>query len=120
MNIDEIQIHSEKIENIYVMRVEGVINSLTHQKFFDEVKHSNRRGGLIIDMEEVVVISSVGIDVLKKVSDLSYTSGNKIVLLNLSSHVKQVLGMLGLLKIFNIAPNEELAMKMVSKTAVVK
>jgi len=120
MNMDEISIHSEKIENIYVMRVEGAINSLTHQKFLDEVKHSNRRGGLIIDMEEVVVISSVGIDALKKVSDLSYTSGNKIVLLNLSAHVKQVLNMLGLLKIFNIAPNEELAMKMVSKSVAAK
>lgn len=116
MSLSDIDIHVERIESVSVMRVEGSINALTHQAFFDEVKHANRRGGLIIDMEEVEIISSVGIEALKRISDLSYNSGNKIVLLNLSPHVKQVLNMVGLFKVFSIAPNEEIAMKMVSRT----
>ncbi len=115
MSLDTINIHVERIENIAVMRVEGSISALTNQKFLEEVRHANRRGGIIIDMEEVEVISSMGIEALRKVSDLSYVSGNKIVLLNLSSHVKQVLQMVGMFKVFNIAPNEEIAMKMVSR-----
>ena len=118
MSLDYINIHVERIENIAVMRVEGVINSLTSQKFLEEIRHANRRGGIIIDMEEVEVISSMGIEALRDISDLSYTSGNKIVLLNLSNHVKQVLQMVGMYKVFNIAPNEEIAMKMVSRTQI--
>jgi anti-anti-sigma factor len=117
MNLDQLEVHVEKIESISVMRVEGSITSFTHHKFLEEVKHSNRKGGLIIDMEEVAVVSTTGIDALRKIIDLSYISGNKIVLLNLSNHVKQVLNMMGYLKIFSIAPNEELAMKMASKSA---
>jgi anti-anti-sigma factor len=117
MNLDQLEVHVEKIESISVMRVEGSITSFTHHKFLEEVKHSNRKGGLIIDMEEVAVVSSTGIEALRKIIDLSYISGNKIVLLNLSNHVKQVLNMMGYLKIFSIAPNEELAMKMASKSA---
>ncbi|MCX7999163.1 MAG: STAS domain-containing protein, partial [Leptospiraceae bacterium] len=98
-----------------IIRLKGSINSLTYNNFLDEVKYANRRGGVIIDMEEVEVISSVGIQALKQTSELSYTSGNKIVLLNLSPHVKEALGMIGLLKILPIAANEELAMKMVAK-----
>jgi anti-anti-sigma factor len=115
MSLDDINIHVEKIENISVMRVEGALTAYTIEHFLEEIKFSNRKGGLIIDMEEVVVISSKGVEALKQISDLSYTSGNSIVLLNLSPNVRQVLNMLGLVKFFSIAPNEELAMKMATK-----
>jgi anti-anti-sigma factor len=68
-------------------------------------------------MEDIAVISSTGIEALRKIIDFSYISGNKIVLLNLSPHVKQVLNMMGYLKIFTVAPNEELAMKMAMKSS---
>lgn len=115
MNLNQIQIQTERIENTTIIRLKGSINSLTYNTFLDEVKYANRRGGVILDMEEVELISSVGIQALKQTSELSYTSGNKIVLLNLSQHVKDVLSMVGLLKILSIAANEELAMKMVAK-----
>lgn len=115
-SLDHLNVHVERIENIAVMRVEGALTSFTHNKFLDEVKFANRKGGLIIDMEELMVVSSTGIEAMRKMVDLSYVSGNKIVLLNLSIHVKQVLTMMGYLKIFVVAPNEELAMKMASKS----
>lgn len=115
MSLNQIQIQTERIETTTIIRLKGSINSLTYNTFLDEVKYANRRGGVIIDMEEVEAISSVGIQALKQTSELSYISGNKIVLLNLSPHVKEALNMLGLLKIFPIAANEELAMKMVNK-----
>ena len=114
MSLSKIDIHTERIESISVMRVGGSINALTCKNFLDEVKYANRRGGVIIDMEEVEMISSVGIEALKQISELSYNSGNKIVLLNLSNNVKSVLKMVGLLKVFSVAPNEEIAMKLVS------
>jgi anti-anti-sigma factor len=115
MNLDVLKVHTERIENIFVMRLEGAINSLTYQEFIDEIKGNIRRGGLILDLEEIALVSSVGITALKEVYDMSYKSGNRVVLLNLSNHVKQVFQMMGMAKIFNVAPNEELAMKMASK-----
>lgn len=115
MSLQEIEVEVEKIDNIFVMRVEGGISSFTYKKFIEEVRKCNRKGGLIIDMEDVTAISSMGITALKEISDMSYKSGNKIVLLNLSNNVKQSLHLVGLSKVFNVAPNEELAMKMASK-----
>lgn len=115
MSLQEIEVQVEKIDNIFVMRLEGAISSFTYKKFIEEVRKCNRKGGLIIDMEEVTAISSMGIAALKEISDMSYKSGNKIVFLNLSINVKQTLLMVGLSKVFNVAPNEELAMKMASK-----
>lgn len=115
MSITEIEINVEKIETVFVMRIEGAISSFTYQNFIDEVRKCNRKGGLIIDMEEVTTISSMGIDALKEISDMSYKSGNKIVFLNLAKNVKQTLQISGLNRVFNVAPNEELAMKMATK-----
>lgn len=120
MNLEEIEIHIEKIEmenksNIFVMRLSGAISSFTSKKFLDEVRNCTRKGGLIIDMEDVTAISSSGLTALKEITDLSYRSGNKIVFLNLAQNVKQVLAMVGLAKVFNVAPNEELAQKMAIK-----
>ncbi|MBP7284403.1 MAG: STAS domain-containing protein [Leptospiraceae bacterium] len=115
MSLQEIEVQVEKIDSIFVMRLEGAISSFTYKKFIEEVRKCNRKGGLIIDMEEVTAISSMGIAALKEISDMSYKSGNKIVFLNLSINVKQSLQMVGLSKVFNVAPNEELAMKMASK-----
>jgi anti-anti-sigma factor len=115
MSINEIEINIEKIESVFVMRIEGAISSYTYQRFIEEVEKCNRKGGLIIDMEEVTTISSMGITALKKISDMSYKSGNKIVFLNLAKNVKQTLQISGLNRIFNVAPNEELAMKMAIK-----
>ncbi len=115
MSITEIEINVEKIETVFVMRIEGAISYFTYENFIEEVRKCNRKGGLIIDMEEVTTISSMGIGALKEISDMSYKSGNKIVFLNLAKNVKQTLQISGLNRIFNVAPNEELAMKMAMK-----
>jgi anti-anti-sigma factor len=115
MSIQDLEVEVEKIDNIFVMRIEGSISSFTYKKFIEDVRKCNRKGGLIIDMEEVTAITSVGISALKEISDMSYKSGNRIVFLNLAQNVKQTLYITGLNKVFNVAPNEELAIKLASK-----
>lgn len=117
MSISEIEVQVEKIDNIFVMRIEGSISSATCNSFIEEVRKCNRKGGLIIDMEEVTAITSSGIGALKEISDMSYKSGNRIVFLNLAANVKQTLSIADLTKVFNVAPNEELAIKMASKVS---
>ncbi|MCE9500608.1 MAG: STAS domain-containing protein, partial [Leptospira sp.] len=82
MSLQDINFQTERIENVFIMRVQGSINSFTIKRFVDEVKACNKKYPVILDLEEVVLVSSVGIRALREVSDFSYSSGNKIILLN--------------------------------------
>ncbi len=113
----EINFSVERIENIFVIRVDGAINSFTKERFTEEVKNYNKKGALILDMEEVILVSSSGISALKDVSDFSFSSGNKIILLNPSPQIKQVFEMGGIKNLFSVAANEELAMKLASRSS---
>ncbi|MEM7184873.1 MAG: STAS domain-containing protein [Spirochaetota bacterium] len=119
MSVKKLNIQKEKIDTVTFMRLQGAIDAFTHEKFNNEVKNALRKGGVILDLEEVSLISSIGIRALKEISDFSYSNRNKdntrnkIILLNLSENVKKVLKMMELYNMFSIAVNEELAMKMV-------
>ncbi|MCB1191167.1 MAG: STAS domain-containing protein [Leptospiraceae bacterium] len=113
-NIIELTIQTEKIDNIFVMRLQGALNAFTTNKFLDEVKTSLKKGGLILDMEELNLISSIGVKAIKEVLNISFNAEKKIILLNLSTHAKQVFDMMKLTGLFIIAPNEEIAMKKAS------
>ncbi len=116
MTIQELYIEKEKIdEAAFVVRLRGALCAATYEKFMKDIQYALRKGGVILDMEEVWLISSRGLTALKEIYDYSYRNGRKIVLLNLSPHANQVLHIMELRKIFNIAANEELAMKMVTK-----
>lgn len=115
-NIQTINIYAEKIDNLLVIRLQGSLNALTVEKFIYEIKKHNAKNPVILDMEELSLVSSTGIKALKELCDFSYNTQKKIVLLNLSNHVRMVLNMLNLGKLFPVAPNEELAVKLALKT----
>lgn len=122
MSVKRLNIQKEKIDTVTFMRLQGAIDCFTYENFDREVKNALRRGGVILDLEEVSLVSSIGIRALKEISDFSYSnrnkdnSRNKIILLNLSENVKKVLKMMELYNMFTIAVNEELAMKMVQSS----
>lgn len=112
--LQELTIQTEKIDNITVMRLQGSLNAFTDNKFLEEVKTSLKKGGLILDMEELILISSTGIKAIREILNISFNMGKKIILLNLSFHAKKVFDMMRLGNLFIIAPNEEIAMKKAS------
>ncbi|MCB1159673.1 MAG: STAS domain-containing protein [Leptospiraceae bacterium] len=115
-NIQDLKVQKEFVDNAVVVRLQGAISSFTYEKFMKEIQLALKKGdGVILDMEDIILISSKGITALKEISDISYKQGKKIILLNLSESARQVLDMMQLKKMFNIAPNEELAAKMVEK-----
>ncbi|PJZ68399.1 anti-anti-sigma factor [Leptospira perolatii] len=115
MILNEILISTEKIDNVQVLKLQGSINSFTEKKFRDVLTVAVRRGPVIMDLEDVHLISSTGVQALKEVSQASFSNKNKLVLVNISKAVVNVFKMAGLNGFFLIAPDEEAALKIASK-----
>ncbi|MGJ4747107.1 STAS domain-containing protein [Leptospira sp. SA-E8] len=115
MILNEIIISTEKIDSVQVLKLQGSINSFTEKKFKDVLSLAVRQGPVIMDMEDVHLVSSTGVQALKEVSQSSFSSKNKLVLVNISKAVVNVFKMAGLSGFFLIANDEEAALKMASK-----
>ncbi|TGL62358.1 STAS domain-containing protein [Leptospira sarikeiensis] len=115
MILNEIIISTEKIDSVQVLKLQGSINSFTEKKFKDALSVAVRQGPVIMDMEDVHLVSSTGVQALKEVSQSSFASKNKLVLVNISKAVINVFKMAGLNGFFLIANDEEAALKMASK-----
>ncbi|EJO68187.1 MULTISPECIES: STAS domain-containing protein [Leptospira] len=115
MILNEIIISTEKIDNVQVMKLQGSINSFTEKKFREQLSVSIRSGPVILDLEEVSLISSRGIQALKEMNQLSFTSRNKLVLIHPTESARNSIKMAALNGLFLIAPDEESALKMTMK-----
>jgi anti-anti-sigma factor len=115
MSLDELIITSEKIENVIVYKLQGNLNSFTCQKFLDQVKKGFKQSAIILDMEDVNMVTSKGILALKELAEQSYANRTRVLLLNLSSSVRQVFMMAGIRNLFMTPDNEETAMKIASR-----
>lgn len=115
MSLDELSVNSEKIENVTIYKIQGNLNSFTGQRFLEEMQKGIKKGPMILDMEDVYMISSFGITCLKELADMSFSHRVRIVLINLSHSAKQVFEMAGIKNLFIIPSDEETAMKLASR-----
>ncbi len=115
MGLDELTILSERIENVTIFKLQGNLNFLTSQKFLDTVLAGMKKGAVILDFEDLNMISSHGITALKELADASFTNKIRVLVINLSFSAKQVFQMAGLRNLFLIPENEEQAMKIASR-----
>lgn len=115
MSLQEISFHTEKLEKIYIINIQGSIDAFTKLKFLETIDSINQKGPLIVDLEGVNTVSSIGIQAFKELAEISYNNGHKIVLLNLNQSVRQVFNMGGIKYLFQIAENEDEAVKIVSR-----
>lgn len=115
MGMDELTIGSEKIESVTIFKFQGNINSFTSQRFLDSLRKPLRQGSVILDLEDVNLITSQGIIALKELAEMSFMNKSRVLLLNLSSSVKQVFEMAGIKNLFLVPENEEVAMKIASR-----
>jgi anti-anti-sigma factor len=115
MSLDELSIQSERIENVSVIKFQGNINSFTSQRFLEGIKTGMKHGPVILDLEEVNMVTSQGVNAFRELADMSYSSRVRVLLLNLSHSVKQVFLMTGIRNLFLVPDNEESAMKIASR-----
>lgn len=116
MSLEELSIQSEKIENVTVYKIQGNINSFTSQRFLDDLKKGMKYGSIILDLEDVHMVTSKGIQTFRELAEMSYASKTRVLLLNLSHSVKQVFQMAGIRHLFTVPEDEESAMKIASRS----
>jgi anti-anti-sigma factor len=116
MSLSDLSMNAEKIDAVTVFKIQGSINSFTFRKFLQDVIKANASGNVILDLEELTMLSSRGVNAFKELNEAAYNSKNKIILLNLPATVRQVMSMAGIRNIFPLAMNEESAMKLALKS----
>ena len=115
MSLQEISFHTEMFEKIYIVSVQGSIDSFTGEKFVETLRGINEKGPVIINLEGVQTVSSTGIHFFKKLAEVSYTTKNIIVLVNMSQSVRYVFNSGNIQYSFHIAENEDEAVKVISR-----
>ncbi|MDF3820122.1 STAS domain-containing protein [Leptospira sp. 96542] len=116
MSLDDLVVSTEKIDTVYVTKLQGNLNNLTAQKCVQTVASSLKHGAVILDLEELNMVTTQGILAFKTLSEEAFLKKNKIILVNLPLSVRQAFSMAGVRNLFPIAANEEAAFKMASRS----
>lgn len=102
----------EKAQTYAFFQIKGAMNSQnTHEvrrKFLDAAIKNH----VLLDLSEVELIVSTGIGLLFEMSEQLSRSGKKLVLIQPSARVQQVISMTGFTEMFSYAPSRMAAEKL--------
>ncbi|MCT8332527.1 MULTISPECIES: STAS domain-containing protein [Leptospira] len=115
MSLDDLVVSTEKIDTVYVTKLQGNLNNFTSEKCIKSVLNSLKHGSVILDLEELNMVTTQGIIAFKTLSEEAFLHKHKIILINLPLSVRQAFLMAGVRNLFPIANNEEAAFKMASR-----
>lgn len=115
MSLDDLVVSTEKIDTIYVTKLQGNLNNFTAEKCIKSVTNSLKHGSVILDLEELNMVTTQGIIAFKTLNEAAFLQKHKIILINLPLSVRQAFLMAGVRNLFPIANNEEAAFKMASR-----
>jgi len=107
-------ITEEKGETHHAFKIQGAMNSQnTHEvrrKFLDAAA----KGHVLLDMAGVELIVSTGIGLLFEMSELLTRNSKKLIIIQPSSRVQQVINMTGFTDMFQYAPSLAAAEKLLA------
>jgi len=108
------EISEEKAQTYTFFKIKGAMNSQnTHEvrrKFLDAAIKNH----VLLDLSEVELIVSTGIGLLFEMSEQLSRNSKKLVLIQPSSRVEQVVSMTGFTEMFAYAPSRIAAEKIIS------
>lgn len=115
-----IEVKSQKIEDIYLVEIEGEVDTYTSSKIKQEIlKLVDESSFIIISMEKVKFIDSTGlgilIGILKKVKEKE----GEMVIVSPNSYINQIFEITGLYKVFKIVEDISQALDHIKKNRVV-
>ncbi|MFZ5628649.1 MAG: STAS domain-containing protein [Spirochaetota bacterium] len=106
------QVSEEKTQTYTFFKVKGAMNSQnTHEvrrRFLDAATRSH----VLLDLSEVELIVSTGIGLLFEMSEQLSRGNKKLVLIQPSARVQQVISMTGFTEMFSYAPTRLAAEKL--------
>ena len=99
-------------DNIAIVKVSGWLESFSCPYFFGCMEDLTRDGHreIVIDCEEIGLISSSCLNSLIKARQRASKDGGLIVLANVNTTVLEVIGFLGLKRLFGIYPSVDKAL----------
>ncbi|MBS0618807.1 MAG: STAS domain-containing protein [Spirochaetes bacterium] len=110
----QFQIIEEVAQTYYFFKVKGAMNSQnTHEvrrKFLDAATKNN----VLLDLSEVELIVSTGIGLLFEMSEQLSRGSKKLVLIQPSARVQQVISMTGFTEMFSYAQSRLAAEKLLA------
>lgn len=115
MSENDLSVLVEKIDTVYVTKIQGILDGTTAEKCVLSLKGPLKHGAIILDLEELSMVTTSGIKALEELNEMSFLQKNKIILINLPGPIRSAFAMAGIKNLFPIAPNEEMAFKLASK-----
>ncbi|TGN18575.1 STAS domain-containing protein [Leptospira idonii] len=115
MSLDDLVVATEKIDTVYVTKLQGNLNNFTARKCIQSVTSSLKHGSVILDLEELNMVTTQGIAAFKTLSEEAFLQKHKIILINIPVSIRQAFQMAGIRNLFPIATNEEGAFKMATR-----
>ena len=101
-------------QNYSIVTVKGRIDSYTAPDFSESLKSINTRGvfNIILDLQDVVYISSAGLRVLIDILKVCHKSNNgELILVNVPARINETLGLAGFAPLFRIFPDVQSAIE---------
>ena len=111
MSLQEISFHTEQIENVFIVSVQGSVNTYTSRQFLDTLEEISLKGPIILDLEGIHTVSSMGIDTFKKLKEFILENKSKVIFMHVRKSVEYVFESGNIKYLFHIAANEDEAMR---------
>ncbi len=115
MSLDDLVVATEKIDTVYVTKLQGNLNNFTAKRCVQSVVSALKHGSVILDLEELTMVTTQGIQAFRTLNEEAFLQKHKIILINIPVSVRQAFHMAGIKNLFPIATNEEGAFKMASR-----
>ncbi|AFM12687.1 STAS domain-containing protein [Turneriella parva] len=101
----QFQVSEEKTQTYTFFKVKGAMNSQNTHEVRRRFLDAATRDHVLLDMSEVELIVSTGIGLLFEMSEQLSRGNKKLVLIQPSSRVQQVISMTGFTEMFSYAPS---------------
>lgn len=111
MSLQEISFHTEQIENIFIVNVQGAVDSHTSRQFLETLEEILVKGPVILDVDGIHTVSSIGVNTFKLLKEMALEKKRKIVIMHMRKPVAHVFNSSGIKYLFHVAENEDEAMR---------
>ena len=107
------EIREERKENVFIIRVNGRIDSVTAKQFETSFLQLIDNGDklFLVDLSACDFINSTGLRVLLLAAKRLTAAEGRIVIAGVNAYIKEVFDIAGFSAIFNIYPTEEVAIQ---------